>query len=575
MKILPIKLNKTNYAFNLNKNSHTNLRLNNLLNKDAICFKSNIKQDKQLSVYGMVCFLREAGMNEVDIEHLYKQDDYKRLIKEAYELTSQGIEPSLSTEIVLFKEGYTRTQELIDLNTDINEETKEILKFDKKRYSKAKQIFLLGGDINAAIVNSELEDEDFQKAINLINAGLNPSYAYRYALSSKKIQDKLLNLLQMGVSSQNAIYICRLKEPEYKYAVDLIKNGACANDAKWCASITPVKNTFEALRIKQTKDGKTYSKAAASVIANTRTPSINDEKRDSIAKIVEIMKANCKDCETLSEDLSYLIAYYGSSDILIPLSHYASQIDFEAIKKIAPQIKKYNSSQLLAFIHWHFKNATTTFNKETLTFEQDLTTYFENNFVKPDKLNEILCAHPLTNREIGSIPNDWLDRAKDKTKAKQKIYKAIASFQTSLDKEKLAQNISEALNKPANIRKIGQGAFGAVYKISIEDAKDTCLKIFLPNAIDHAQLNGPSIEPQTGIFVNKNSDRFVKMYFGKVCDESTNDSFIVTQYLDKNTIPEITNKPNPKLQIYSTDTHNKNSINGMIIDFGRVHIVSL
>ena len=65
------------------------------------------------------------------------------------------------------------------------------------------------------------------------------------------------------------------------------------------------------------------------------------------------------------------------------------------------------------------------------------------------------------------------------------------------------------------------------------------------------------------------------MYFGKVCDESSNDAFIVTQYLDKNTIPEITNKPNPKLQIYSTDNHDKNSINGIIIDFGRIEVHSL
>lgn len=564
MKILSVKFSKANFKLDLNKISYPKIKLNNSLSKDTISFKSNKEQEKPLSI-DLVCALKEVGMSEADIERLNKKGDYKKL-KEAYELIIQGIEPSQSVKIALFENGYKRAQELIDLNVPIGDTTEEVFKLNEKRYSKAKQIFQLKGGLEASIITASLDDETFKIAIDLIKAGLDANCAFKYAILSTKIQDRLFYLLKKGVSSQEAVNICILEDSKYEFAINLINEGVSANDAYSCTTIPHIKHAFNALC--STFYG--YDTFCASVIANTQIPDANDEKRNTIADIAKTFKNNCKSCEDLSKDLNDFITF-NKFETLYKLAQYLKEIDFKAIEQIAPEIKNYNSSQLLAFIYWHFKNQTQIFNESTLTFNKDLTSYFKDNYVSANELNEILCAHPLTKREIGSIPNDWLDKTKDKNNATEKIYAAIAEFQKTLNKEKLAQDLSQALNKKVGIKKIGQGYWGAAYKISIKGAKDTCLKIFL-NKKDPNKLNGSTIEPQAAIFVNENSDKFVKMYFGKVCNLNSNDGFLVTQYLDKNTIPENTGISNSKYYITTSDNREKNKINDIMIDFGWIFV---
>jgi hypothetical protein len=62
------------------------------------------------------------------------------------------------------------------------------------------------------------------------------------------------------------------------------------------------------------------------------------------------------------------------------------------------------------------------------------------------------------------------------------------------------------------------------------------------------------------------------MYFGKVCNLNSNDGFLVTQYLDKNTIPENTGIPNSKHYITTSDNREKNKINDIMIDFGWIFV---
>ena len=86
------------------------------------------------------------------------------------------------------------------------------------------------------------------------------------------------------------------------------------------------------------------------------------------------------------------------------------------------------------------------------------------------------------------------------------------------------------------------------------------------------------------MFANAHSHDFVKMYFGKVGGNNQDDTFIVTQFLEKGIAPEKTNVINNDYQVISVDVETNseynfirnghNTINGKIIDFGEVYIVN-
>lgn len=57
----------------------------------------------------------------------------------------------------------------------------------------------------------------------------------------------------------------------------------------------------------------------------------------------------------------------------------------------------------------------------------------QQNPLAPYSLSELLAAHPLTRREVGKIPANWLDRVQDKESAIKQIYKAIKHFQGKKD----------------------------------------------------------------------------------------------------------------------------------------------
>ena len=121
---------------------------------------------------------------------------------------------------------------------------------------------------------------------------------------------------------------------------------------------------------------------------------------------------------------------------------------------------------------------------------------------------------------------------------------------------------------------LGKGSYAKVYKISIEDAKATCLKVFPPsvNTFNNSH-HGRNIEVQLGLFLNQHSDQFVKMHFGKVCSAKRRDGFLVSQFLDENTAPII--NPNIDAQGYKIeyyDNHKNNFISGKIIDYGGVGV---
>ena len=129
------------------------------------------------------------------------------------------------------------------------------------------------------------------------------------------------------------------------------------------------------------------------------------------------------------------------------------------------------------------------------------------------------------------------------------------------------------LNKKVKISYIDEGVFGKCYKISIENAKDYCLKIF-KNNLDISSDHGAHIEVQNALIANNYSDEYVKFYFGKVAPKNYADSFLITQFLSDNIKAEQTRESwNQKYIIYNKDTHVKNQINDTFIDFGGILVI--
>lgn len=138
--------------------------------------------------------------------------------------------------------------------------------------------------------------------------------------------------------------------------------------------------------------------------------------------------------------------------------------------------------------------------------------------------------------------------------------------------------MSNILGKPVTVKKLGNGAFGTGYKISMDGSDDMCLKIFDQVSAngDLSNVHGQHIEVQTGIFVNQHSNKFVKMYFGKVSPNNTSDGFLVTQFLSDGVTPDSSvGIDSGSYTITSDDAAgNHNIINGIIIDFGAVNVYS-
>ena len=246
-----------------------------------------------------------------------------------------------------------------------------------------------------------------------------------------------------------------------------------------------------------------------------------------------------------------------------------AQLDPSIIDK---HLSKYNTEQFLLFFAWHYLNNTKEFNEATLGLENNLTQHFEQNYVSAVKLNTLLTAQPLACREIGEVPSEWLDKVEDKQKAKKAIYEAIEDFIKNQDCEALSNSLQKTLNKPVFVDpQTMEGSMGIVHRISIKDAKDVCLKIFKENQCKLPDRYGKVFEPQVGLFLNKHSSKFVKMYFGKVCDRYSKNAFLVTQFLDKNTVPE-KGEDSDEYDFWYGDYKEANVINGMLIDYGGVDI---
>lgn len=279
---------------------------------------------------------------------------------------------------------------------------------------------------------------------------------------------------------------------------------------------------------------------------------------------------------------------------------YFGKIDFEKLEEIAPAMKDFSLGNYLIFALYHFqKGGKTEFTKKDLNFG-DLTEFLSENYLDGTSMMNLLSAFPETKTEVGEIPDVWLDKIPNDKKedAQKKIYMAIDNFVKQRnnsycfsllnntiddsihnDESALSSQLGKILKKKVNVEKIGSGVYGTGYKISVQGAGDFCLKAFrdIENCeeSDIFKKHGEHAEVQMGLFANRHSKKFVKMYFGRVSLYGTKQKgFIVTQFLDDDTEIE---KPNvsgiKKYGIFSSDAEgNHNMKQGIIFDYGGLSV---
>ena len=306
----------------------------------------------------------------------------------------------------------------------------------------------------------------------------------------------------------------------------------------------------------------------------------NIEKYNSKAVLELINNINLNDnsVDRVSDVVSEFLSTSKKSTVA-KINKYAKTINMQDVYDAAPQVKDYTPEQMLKFLDYHSSQNTKVFNTDTLKVDGDFTNYLMENYLDADSLTELLTVKPLTQREVGSVPKGWLTNVPsgDAGQKVEHIYMAINDFQTMKDQSMFASDLKDILGKEVKVEQLGSGSFGTGYKVSVEGSEDVCLKLFdglkTDNNSAYNSVHGQHIEVQTGLFVNKHSDDFVKMYFGRVAGNNDRDGFLVTQYLSDNVVPKNVSNIEGGYAIKSQDAYgNHNIINGKIIDFGAVII---
>jgi len=271
---------------------------------------------------------------------------------------------------------------------------------------------------------------------------------------------------------------------------------------------------------------------------------------------------------------------------LVKMCDYIKKINFKELEKIAPNVKDFNSLNKLYFANYHYSEGKTDFTIEDLQLKEDFTQYLSENFVDAKDMFKLYSAFPAQKREAGDLPADWIRHARvsDKSKLKDSLISGIDTFMKYEDIITFRKNLKSVFGRNVNVEELGSGYYGKVYKLTMKDAKPICLKLFYnkikPYPTKQDNIHGGCIELQNGLFANSHSDKFVKVYLGRIGLNSKNDGFMITQYLEKGIQPEQTKKlPDAKNYIFiPKDKHSGNYVElkegNIYIDLGEIAILN-
>ena len=296
---------------------------------------------------------------------------------------------------------------------------------------------------------------------------------------------------------------------------------------------------------------------------------------DDISKILP------KNYDLKFNDMVLTLSKHSISDMNNFIS-YMKNIDLTQIQNILPNLSRgYKEHWLLDFISHHYNKGTVEFTPNNLTFSEDLSVYLENNFLNIDKIESLLIYYPYTNRNIGSLPENWLKGVSEinKTTISDKVQDVITPFVKNRwwdeGVDEFQNGLAKVLNKNVKVEYLGSGQYCSAYKISVEGSEPVVIKKYQlhddSNATTRGGLHGSKIEPQAGWFASKNTNETVKYYCGRVEGVIDADAYTITEYVSQDSSMKDSGRVNnSKYNIKFTDHASGNKINGQYVDFGAI-----
>ncbi len=449
----------------------------------------------------------------------------------------------------------------------------EIKKLDSTCAKKAQLLFLNGLPPRDLVEFCQFDNIKFEKIIKLLPFTRNRNNIFELISYNDDKFEKIIKYLNANMSTHLAQCAVCEDEPLTFFRLDkLIERKINGSDAFKIVFHPDCAERFS----KYLKKG--FDFRSASILANIDKMEEFSEK--DVIKLVKFLKSFEKTgTEEISQDIS---------EFLLPLSYkenkneffnFLKNIDKEKLLSNNPKMRDYSPREMMLFLKYHFFNKSEILSRK-ITYDKDLKEHLENNYLNAKKLADLLSAYPDINKKVGEIPHDWKTKTNiNDEKLKEQIFDIIIDFNQTRDISAFEANLSGLLNKKVKLSHIQDGYWGSGYRLQIENAKDTCLKLYhkttkKENETYDLDLHGQKIEPQTALFLNKNSNNFVKLFFTKLCGIGDDDGFLVTQYLDKYTkaIQEC-NETKKGLVVKPRDNHNdRNAINGIVFDFGDIFI---
>ena len=228
-----------------------------------------------------------------------------------------------------------------------------------------------------------------------------------------------------------------------------------------------------------------------------------------------------------------------------------------------------------------------------------LNKILKKKLMNGEKLQDFFKRCYCKNRNIGTIPECFLNNVSDKKSTAIAIYNLFAEYSLKLnydyefdydeydydkdylspDTESFVQKLSASINKPVQMDYVGSGYNGNGFKIVVDEQNFFYKVFYLYNSSypERYYNHGGLAEPQMALFATKNSPKsnFAKFFFGRVCNVMGIDSFLVTEFIERND-----NIKNDKIKlsvdyvkISKTEEHKyDNKINGKIVDFGGIRV---
>lgn len=560
---------------------------------------------------------RQGEHKEQEIQRTVQKSVYEKgapaLVGQYYNPSFAGVQVVKQVQKKAFKNDLEKFNEVVN---NVVKHVKSVIPDDlcnlDKIEKKAKILENMGIKPQSAetFVNSCKTEDDFANLVALVKCEVDSTLARD--LIKEENMSKFKNLLAKGDSIKDAPFYLRLNELQENAARKIVKSDVPVKNAVMAVQyigdekeLAEFTNKFidvtkragfsEYNRAIASLSGDEYAKANKMISVGIKPAQITEDraifKRENFDDILNVAGGiakldGVKDDDKILIKIAKHLEKRPNFDVN-DFAKYIKSIDKNKMMQMEPAFKNFTDSDWLKFVDFHYRLGTKTFDKAALTFPQDLTNFLSKNYLDGKGITSLFKVYPSTAREIGEFPSKWGIKTE---KAKKQVYDAIDSFRETRNLKQLSSDLTNITGKKTTVSEIGAGAFGTAYKVSVNGAEDTSLKIFHKEQKMNAQIkngsrvinvdlsrHGPTVEPQAGLYVNENVEGYVKMYFGKIAPNNEKDGFYVTQFLDDKIKPIDVPDPSRRIKnsdIVCGDIKPENVVHGKIIDYGGIRVLN-